>query len=479
MPPIPLNEILETSPATMLGELEPNTVFRWIERNSKAVQPGDLFIAVRGGRLDGHQFIADAAEHGAAAALVRSDLVAALPRASIPLVVVDDPVLALQRLAAVRRLALGLTVVGITGSIGKTSAKEAAAGVLKQKFATYRNPGNMNSEIGLPLSLLEIEPGTDVAVLEMGGAYAHGELALLAGIARPKIGVVTNVHPVHLERMGTIEAIAQTKSELVQSLPADSVAVLNGDDHRVRAMAPLCAGRVITYGIGFDNDIWADRIETQGLAGTSFVAHVAGGDYAVQTPMRGGHAAELGMAAIGVGLALGMAMTEILPGLADPGIQVRLLLVDGPRGSRLIDDTYNASAPSVLSALGLLSEVEAKRKIAVLGDMRELGEASLAQHVAVGRRAAEVVDCLVTYGELARTIAATYAEARAEIAAPGGDVTSFDVDQRAELVTFLLDALQDGDIVLLKGSRGLAMEDFVAALSAAREAQTAPAGHAA
>lgn len=473
MPPIALTEILETSPATVLGDLPPETIFRWVERNSKAVQPGDLFIAVRGERLDGHEFIADAAEHGAIAALVRSDLVASLPRPSIPLILVDEPVAALQRLAAARRRRLGVTVVGITGSIGKTSTKEVVAGVLSQKFRTYRNPGNMNSEIGLPLSILEIEPGTEVAVLEMGGAYAFGELALLAEIAKPKIGVVTNVHPVHLERMGTIEAIAQTKSELVQAVPSDGVGVLNGDDHRVRAMIPLCAGQVTTYGIGFDNDIWADQVETQGLDGTSFVAHVDGIAYAVETNLRGQHAVELGMAAIGVGLAMGMTMEEILPGFSRPDLQVRLLILDGPNGSHLIDDTYNASAPSVISALGVLAEVPARRRIAVLGDMRELGAASLEQHLAVGRRAAEVVDHLVTYGELARTIAASYLETRAAIDAPAGDVTSFGLEQRAELVAFLLDLLQDGDIVLLKGSRGLTMEDFVAALSAAREAEAA------
>jgi len=481
MPPIPLQEILASSHATIVGDLDPNVdlAFRWIERNSRAVQPGDLFIAVRGERLDGHQFIADAAAHGAAAAMVRSDLVASLPRASIPLILVDEPVLALQRLAAARRVRLGLTVVGVTGSLGKTSTKEVIAGVLAGGFSTYRNPGNMNSEIGLPLSLLEVEPGTDVAVLEMGGAYAFGELALLAGIAKPTIGVVTNVHPIHLERMGSIEAIAQTKAELVQAIPAGGVAVLNGDDARVRAMAKLCAGRVITYGIGFDNEIRADRVETHGLDGTSFVAHVDGQDYAVSTPLRGSHAVELGLAAISVGTAMGMTMPEILPGFANPSLQIRLLMLDGPNGSRLIDDTYNASAPSVLSALGLLAEIDAKRKIAVLGDMRELGAASLEHHLLVGRRAAEVVDHLVTYGELARLIAATFVETRRKIEAPGFKVTSFGLDQRDDLVTFLLGALQDGDMVLLKGSRGLTMEDFVSALTAARETQTAPAGTAA
>ena len=475
MPPIPLREILETSHASVLGDLNPSFAFRWIERNSKAVQPGDLFIAVKGERLDGHHFIADAADRGAAAALVRSDLVASLPRHPIPLILVDEPVLALQRLAAARRDRLGVTVVGVTGSIGKTSTKETIAGVLSGAFSTYRNPGNMNSEIGLPLSILEVEPGTDVAVLEMGGAYAFGELALLAQIAKPAIGVVTNIHPVHLERMGTIEAIAQTKAELVQAIPANGVAVLNGDDPRVRAMAPFCAGRVVTYGAGYGNDIIASRVETHGLDGTSFVAQVDGAEHQVRTSLRGKHAVELGLAAIAVGRAMGMEMARIMPGFSNPSLQIRLVVLDGPNGSRLIDDTYNASAPSVLSALSLLAEIPAKRKIAVLGDMRELGAASLEHHLIVGRRAAEVVDGLVTYGELAMTIAATYAATRTEIDAPSFNVTSFDIDQRAELVAYLIGSLQDGDVVLLKGSRGLAMEEFVAALTAARATQAAAA----
>lgn len=465
MPPIPLEEILETSQARVTGKLPSNLEFRWIERNSKAVVPGDLFIAIRGERHDGHRFVADAAAHGAVAALVRADSAAAHAPSPIPLLMVDDPVLALQRLAKARCQRLGVTVVGITGSIGKTSTKEVVAAVLSGRFPTYRNPGNMNSEIGLPLSLLEIEPGTEAAVLEMGGAYAFGELALLAGIARPAYGVVTNVHPVHLERMGTIEAIARTKSELVQAIPAHGAAILNGDDLRVRAMAPLCAGRVITYGLSPSNDIWADEVATRGLAGISFRVHLGAETYEVETPLKGMHAVELALAGIAVGQAMGMEIAEILPRFNEPNSQVRLLTIDGPNGSRMIDDTYNASAPSVLSALGLLADTDATRKFAVLGDMRELGASSDEHHDIVGRRAAEVVDHLVTYGDLALKIAAAFRSSKGDIDGRRSDVTSFRLDQRAELVQFLQGALQEGDIVLLKGSRGLTMEEFVEALT--------------
>ncbi|MEA2595133.1 MAG: UDP-N-acetylmuramoyl-tripeptide--D-alanyl-D-alanine ligase [Thermomicrobiales bacterium] len=469
MPTVPLQEVLTATGARLYGELPAETAFGKIERNSKQVLPGDLFIAVKGERFDGHIFVEDAATHGAAAALVRADWAEAQKDAvSLPLLAVDEPVAALQGIARARCRQLGVTVVGITGSIGKTSTKEVVAAVLGQRFTTYRSPGNMNSEIGLPLSLLEIEPGTEVAVLEMGGAYAFGELALLATIAPPKIGLVTNVHPVHLERMGTIEAIAQTKSELVEAVPPDGVAVLNGDDHRVLAMAPLSRGRVLTYGLEAHNDVRADQVETHGLDGTSFRLCLDGEMLHVKVPLIGSHAVQLALAGFAVGHALGMHISEMLPGFDDPAIQVRLLVLPGPNGSQLIDDTYNASTPSVLSALGLLAELQPERRIAVLGDMRELGAVSEEEHRIVGRRAAEVIDLLVTYGELARTIAEE-AQGAAALNVDGRrlDVTSFGLDQREALVTYLLAELREGDTVLLKGSRGLEMEDFVAALRAA------------
>jgi UDP-N-acetylmuramoyl-tripeptide--D-alanyl-D-alanine ligase len=465
---IPLSEIQAAVDVEVVGDLPGETRFRWMERNSREIKPGDLFIAVRGEQFDGHSFISDAASRGAAAALVSRAWFATSTEAPLPFLVVDDPVRALQQVAANRRRQLGLTVIGVTGSIGKTSTKEVIAAVLGQGFPTYRSPGNMNSEIGLPLSLLEIEPGTKMAVLEMGGAYAFGELALLAEIAQPKIAVVTNVHPVHLERMGTIEAIAKTKAELVEAVPPDGFAILNGDDERVRAMASDCKGRVLTYGLSPNNDVWADRVETDGLSGSSFRLHLEGESLHLKIPLVGGHAVELALAAIATGHALGMHISEMMPGFGHPGIQVRLLLLDGPNGSRIIDDTYNASAPSVLSALGLLKQLGGARKIAVLGDMRELGEVTDEQHRLVGRRAAEVVDHLVTYGTLARTIAEEAAQAARETHDRRLDVTSFDLTQRDELVSFLAGELGAGDIALLKGSRGLKMEDFVLALQAVR-----------
>jgi UDP-N-acetylmuramoyl-tripeptide--D-alanyl-D-alanine ligase len=475
MTPLAYENVLNGTGAVLRGEIPVQIVFTRIERNSRQVQPGDLFIAVRGERFDGHDFVDDAAVAGAIAALVSREWADAHPDVAFPLLVVDEPVAALQRLAAWWRSQLqDLLVVGITGSVGKTSTKETVASVLERSTSTYRSAGNLNSEIGLPLSLLEVTPRHGAAVLEMGGAYALGEIRLLAEIARPRIGVVTNVHPVHLERMGTIEAIAETKAELVDAIPEDGWAILNGDDPRVRAMADRCRGRVLFYGLEPGNDVRATHVESEGLEGTSFWLHIGEESNRVKVPLIGGHAVELALAAIAVGHAKGMDLADMLLGLAEPGVQVRLLIVPGPNGSQLIDDTYNASTPSVMSALGLLEAMNPQRAIAVLGDMREMGEVSEREHVAVGRRAGEVADLVVTFGGLARTIAREAATTDGRFDAGPPAVTSFSLEQREDMIAYLLRELRQGDVVLLKGSRGLEMEGIVERLR--RESESREVG---
>jgi UDP-N-acetylmuramoyl-tripeptide--D-alanyl-D-alanine ligase len=459
-----LSEFLRLGGVEVRGELDPATQFPRIAFHSRRGIENALFIALQGERVDGHEFVGDAAEHGAAAALVSRAWADAHSDYSNPLLVVDDPVTKLQELARARRELLPeMTVVGITGSVGKTSTKEIVASVISRQFRTFRNPGNLNSEIGLPLAMLEVPPETEVGVFEMAGAWVLGELRLIADIAKPKIGVVTNVHPVHLERMGTIEAIAQSKGELIEALPADGVAVLNGDDPRVRAMASKTRARVLTYGLDRRNDISVSGLTTLGLEGSEFWVHIEGQRYYIKVPMIGGHAVELALAAIAVGHALGMHISEILPGFADASTQIRLIVIAGPNGSRIIDDTYNSSTPSVLSALSLLEEVGEGRKIAVLGDMRELGEVSEIEHRKVGRRVADVVDLLFTFGDLARIIGE---EAQATAAIDGRElsVESFGADETEALIARLESVLSDGDMLLLKGSRGLEMERIVSVL---------------
>ena len=462
MHPLDLELLVPATGGTLRGDLPVDTRFRSIERDARRVEPGDLFIAIAGERFDGHAFVADAAARGASAALVRRAWAEAHPEVALPLIIVDDePVNGLQRLAGWWRSTLPVRVVGITGSVGKTSAKEVAAAVLAQRFQVYKSPGNLNNEIGLPLSLLEITPEIDIAVLEMGGAYAFGDLALLCDVARPNVGMVINVHPVHLERMGTIEAIAETKAELVDGIPADGVVILNADDPRVAAMAARTSARVVTYGMSAGAEVRASNPAVLGMAGAALDVEIDGERRHVATPMVGEHVPMLGLSAIAVGHAFGMTLDEMLPAFRERSVQVRVQFVPGPRGSMLIDDTYNASTPSVLSSLGVLEAFTAERKIAVLGDMREMGSVSEAEHRTVGRRVAEVADALVTFGSEARFFTE-------EVEAVDGRcraMASFAANERDALAAFLAAELRAGDVALLKGSRGLQMEDVVAHLT--------------
>lgn len=436
-----------------------------LQRDARLVSPGDMFIAIRGERFDGHDFVTDAFARGASVAIVSEVWATAHPDVTSPLIVVDDPIPALQRWAGWWRDRLPAKVVGVTGSIGKTTAKEAISGVLRQKFRVHHSPGNLNTEVGLPLSILTAPEDTEILVLEMGGAYALGELTLLATIARPDVGVVTNVHPVHLERMGTIEAIAETKSELVVALPMTGTAVLNGDDARVRGMAARANSRVLFYGHGQGNHVHVEDIESNGLKGSSFWLTINRKRSHVKIPFLGTAGIQAALIALSVGHVFGMDVAEMMYGLQDRDVEVRLIFVPGPRGSQMIDDTYNASRPSMLSALDVLSMVPARRKVAVLGEMRELGTSTVEEHRVVGGRAGAVADVLLVYGEKARPLAEAAGEAERHEQSPL-EIHEFRLDQRDELQDWLESNLDIDDVVLLKGSRGLEMEHIVTALRA-------------
>lgn len=448
--------------------------------DSRLATPGSLFVALRGERVDGHDFLGGAASQGARGALVRREMVgrAALDRPwavvepegvaegispdAFLLIPVDDPLAALQRLAAYHRGLFAPTVIGITGSVGKTSTKEVAAAVLSRRYRTLKNPRSYNSEATLPISLLQLGDQHAVAVLEMG-AYGPGDIALLAGIARPQIGIVTNVGYSHMERMGSFEVVAQTKSELVRALPADGVAVLNYDDERVRAMAAVTPARPFFYGLDPAADLWADEIESRGLEGIAFQVHYRGESLHLKLPLIGRHSVHTALAASAVGLLLEMGWDEIVEGLRDERAALRLLAVPGINGATLIDDTYNASPASSLAALNLLAELNGRR-VAALGDMLELGHLEEEAHRKVGARAAEVADLLVTVGPRARWIAD---EARLA-GMPAERITVTDNNDVA--ATVLRGLLQPGDYLLIKGSRGMAMESIVAALQALQPA---------
>lgn len=438
--------------------------------DSRAVQPGELFVALPGERVDGHAFVADALRRRAAGALV-SAVPPDLPP-GVPLVVVPDTRRALLEVGRFWRARFDLPVVGVTGSVGKTTTKEAIAAVLAVRWNVFRSPGNLNSEVGLPVALVQLGPEHEVAVLELA-MYQRGDIRLLAELTRPLVGVVTNVQPSHLERLGSIEAIAATKAELVEALPPNGWAVLNADDPRVSAMAARTPARVLRYAVHSVAEVTARDVEELGLAGIAFTLALrpagaagpptrsAGACLRVRSPLLGRPGLEAALAAAAVGWALGMAPEEIAAGLARATSAARIRLVPAVGGARIVDDTYNANPGSMLAALDLLAGLEG-RKLAALGDMLELGSIAVEAHQLVGRRAAEVVSVLVTLGERARWIAAA-ARARGR-----ADLTVYEARDHTDAAAWLAARLGPGDTLLVKGSRGMALERLVELLRADR-----------
>ncbi len=445
------------------------TLIQHVAIDSRTCEAGDLFIALPGERADGHQYVGDAFRRGAIAALVHQEvsegaMMVDLERGPWPEFLafpvcfrVSRTLDALHRWAMWWRARFPVRVIGITGSVGKTSTKELTWAILSRRYETLKTEGNLNSEIGLPLMLLRLTPRHQRAVLEMG-MYARGEIAALCAIARPVIGVVTMVGPVHLERLGSMETIAAAKAELVEALPEDGVAVLNRDDPYVRAMAERTRARVFFYGLDPEADLWADEIVSEGLEGIRFDLHYRSETFRrVRVSLLGRHSVHTALRAIAVGLLEGLTWEEIFAGLRDRRAQLRLVAVPGLRGSIILDDTYNASPPSMLAALNLLAELDG-RKIAVLGDMLELGAYEIEGHRLVGGRAGVVADLLITVGPRARIIAQ---EAMA-VGLPPHRVWNCGSNQEA--IEVLRQILEPGDVVLVKGSRGLHMEEIVNAL---------------
>lgn len=444
--------------------------------DSREVRPGALFVALPGEHTDGHLFVSQALVNGAAGALIHQDIAlnpqpavadvrkpfdpALLASLAGPVLIrVDDTLTALQRIAAGWRTRFPVRTIGITGSIGKTTTKETVAAVLSERYNTLKSEGNLNNEIGLPLTLLRLRPEHERVVLEMG-MYARGEIAQLATIARPHVGVVTNVGPSHLERLGSLEAIAEAKAELVEALPPEGTAILNADDPLVMAMADRTPATVLTYGLTPGADLWADQVDSLGLDGISFRLHHQGETLHIKVPMLGRHSVHTALAAAAVGLTEQLSWQEILDGLQKPRGELRLVVVPGINGSTILDDTYNASPDSTLAALNLLDDLNG-RKVAVLGDMRELGAYEAEGHEKVGVRAAAVLDRLITVGELGRMIG------EAALTAGMSPAAVYFAQDNAEAIDALRKILQPGDTVLIKGSRALQMEEIVTAVAQA------------
>ena len=427
--------------------------------DSRRVRPGDLYVALPGEHVDGHDYVAAAAAQGASGALVTRRVDCELPQ-----VLVADATLALGDLASAMRAQRDVRVVGITGSNGKTTVKTLVAGILVLHGRTHVSAGNHNNELGLPLSLLAMPADTQFAVFEMG-AGKPGDIAYLAGIARPDVGVVTLIAPAHLARLGSVEGVAETKGALYQALPADGVAIINADD----AFAAFFAGlvgtrRVLHFGLTQPAEVSARDIVPAEDA-SDFVLVTPLGETPLRLPLPGRHNVLNALAAAAVALALDVPLATIVAGLAGAsGVAGRLQRRAAAGGGTLIDDTYNANPGSMAAAIDTLLLAPGEHWL-VLGDMAELGPAAPALHAALGERARERgVQRLYAVGPLgAATVAAFGA---------GGEHFA---DQDA-LIAALHGQLHAGVTCLLKGSRSAGMERVVAALAAGASTDIAEGG---
>lgn len=447
--------------------------------DSRQAIRGSLFVALPGQKQDGHQFVEQAFQRGAVAAIVHQPTPTSQPVRVIKVGEVEsEPVqgdtppvclqvknslTGLQQLAKYWRTKFKPRVIAITGSVGKSTTKELVAAVLSTRFKVLKSEGNFNNEIGLPLTLLNLNPTHERVVLEMG-MYDLGEIALLCELAQPQVGIVTNIGPTHLERLGTIERIAQAKSELVQALPAapqGGVALLNGDDPLVLTLAQKTQAKVLTYGLLPQADLWAGEVESAGLEGVRFALHYQGDTIHTRVPLLGRHSVHTALRAALVGLVEGLGWEEIVNGLQvlPSTAQLRLVAAPGPNNSTILDDTYNASPASTIAALNLLDDLTGGRKIAVLGDMLELGSYEEEGHRKVGCRAAAVVDILMVIGPRARFIAE-------EANACGLAATSiFQMEHNQAAIEYLQSLLEPGDITLIKGSNAQRLDEIVTTLT--------------
>src|SRR6202051_1624186 len=416
--------------------------------DSRTVRHGELFFAVKGERLDGHDYVNAALEKGAAAAVVQKDQVHRYPNKA-RLLAVEDTLVALQTLAKAVRKLWGKTLVGVTGSAGKTTTKEAIAHVLSARFRVLKSEGNFNNHFGLPLMLLKLEPGYEVAVIEMSMSHP-GEIRALATIAHPEVGVVTNVAPVHLEFFDSLAGIARAKYELIESLPANGTAVLNSDDDYVSQFGRGFKGKVVMYGTRSTADVRAEKIQSKGREGVEFDGVIGGVREHAVLPLVGEHNVLNALAAVSVGLERGMKPSEAVAALASLAAADKRGQVLQVGNITVINDCYNSNPKALDAMVDALARMAAKRRIVVAGEMLELGPGGgELGRGGGGHIAGQKIDVLLGVRGLAEAMvgAAKQAGMRAEFAA--------DSEKAGE---WLAREARDGDAVLLKASRGVKLE---------------------
>ncbi|HBX22711.1 MAG TPA: UDP-N-acetylmuramoyl-tripeptide--D-alanyl-D-alanine ligase [Desulfotomaculum sp.] len=430
-----------------------NITVNRVSTDTRQIQSGDLFFALQGERYDAHDFLDQAVAAGAAGLVVCRD---ANVKSKVPLIRVADTLTGLQDLAAYNRRQYHVPVVGITGSSGKTTTKDMVAAVLETSFGVLKTRGNRNNEIGLPLTLLDFSADHGAAVVEMA-MRAPGEIDTLCLLARPTCAIITTIGVAHLERLGAVENIARAKGEILEHIAPDGFALLPGDSPLAREQAKRCYGRVLYYGLEQGLDIYARDLRRE-EAGNRFTAVMGSDRCDIRLPLPGLHNVKNALAAAGVGLMLGLTAEQVAEGLSRVTLSgMRTEIIQGQEFT-LINDAYNANPESACAALQSLEELAGnRRRVAVLGDMLELGPGAADGHRQSGAAAARHgVTLLITVGELAGEIAA---------GARQSDVGEIVVCRdNIEALAELQNRLMPGDVVLVKGSRGMRMEEIVRGL---------------
>jgi UDP-N-acetylmuramoyl-tripeptide--D-alanyl-D-alanine ligase len=443
---LPLSKIAEFIAAS--GDFPGERTAQGYSIDSRTIEPSQLFFAVKGDRFDGHDFVVSALETGAVAAIVRKDQLGQYP-SKTNLLAVEDTLIALQTLATAVRRVWGKPLIGITGSMGKTTTKEAIAHVLATRFRVLKSEGNFNNHFGLPLMLLKLEPEHDVAVIEMGMSHA-AEIRALAKIAQPELGVVTNVAPVHLEFFDSIAGIARAKYELIESLPSSGTAVLNADDEYVSQFGRDFKGKVITYGTQATADVRAENVRSHGAEGSEFEVITPCGREHARLPLIGEHNILNALAAVSVACSRDMKLADAVAALGTlkPADKRGEVLQLG--NITVINDCYNCNPKALRAMVDALASMPAKRRFVVAGAMLELGPMGEELHRQSGEYIAERhIDLLLGVRGQAKAMveAARRAGMRAEF-----------VETPEEAGEWLARETRSGDVVLLKASRGVKLE---------------------
>jgi UDP-N-acetylmuramoyl-tripeptide--D-alanyl-D-alanine ligase len=437
----------------LLGERQGVTrSFRTVTNDSRVAKSGELFVALKTENADGHDFIADAVTHGVTGVVVdREDIF--LPIDTWAFLVADTRH-ALGELARFYRGRFPVKSVVVTGNVGKTTTKELSAALLASRYNVLKSPSNFNDEVGLSMTLFQLTEQHERAVLEVG-MFELGEIRRLCQIAQPEIAVVLNVGPTHLERLGSLGAIASAKAEAIEALPETGWAVLNADDPYVAAMATKTRARILSFGIESEAaTLRATDLRSRGLAGVDFTISGGGRSTKTHSPLPGEKLVINALAAMGVAMADGMSLQEAAGALAHAEVPLRLQAKPAINGATVLDDSYNASPASMLAALAVLAEMPGRR-LALLGDMLELGSYEAEGHRSVGERAAQVVEVLYTIGPRGPRIGAA-------AKAAGAEVRHF--ESKHEAARELRRVLKPGDILLVKASHGLELGSVVAEL---------------